>query len=100
MPFSKLGLYPQVLEGVSARVMLNPRNPSARNSDGDGGARLIGCAQTGTGKNAAFARSFPWNAMRGARVVLDDPRLAPGGDGDSDYGRFTNLRMGCCRRRG
>ena len=56
MPFSKLGLPPALLNGVKAMGYTDPTPiqlraiPVVR-----GGGDLIGSAQTGTGKTAAFA---------------------------------------------
>ena len=56
MPFSKLGLSPKVLEGVTAAGYTDPTPIQLRAIPLlMAGRDLIGCAQTGTGKTAAFA---------------------------------------------
>jgi len=98
MPFSKLGLSPRVLEGVRAAGYTDPTPIQLRAiptlmSGGD----LIGSAQTGTGKTAAFAlpilsRLAQHGALRA--LVLEPTRelAAQVETAIHDYARFTNLR--------
>jgi ATP-dependent RNA helicase RhlE len=98
MPFSKLGLAPQVLEGVHAAGYTDPTAIQLRAIPVlIAGRDLIGCAQTGTGKTAAFAlpilsRLQQRGAMRA--LVLEPTRelAAQVETAIHDYGRFTNLR--------
>ena len=56
MPFSKLGLSPKVVEGVRAAGYTEPTPIQLRAIPLIlEGRDCIGCAQTGTGKTAAFA---------------------------------------------
>ena len=78
MPFTKLGLAPNVLRGVQAMGYTDPTPIQLRAIPVIlTGRDLIGSAQTGTGKTAAFAlpgvRSPPRHAGD------DDPR--PGREG-------------------
>ena len=98
MPFSKLGLSPKVLEGVRAAGYTDPTPIQLRGipivmSERD----LIGSAQTGTGKTAAFAlpilsRLAQHGELRA--LVLEPTRelAAQVETAIHDYGRFTNLR--------
>ncbi|MEK7385095.1 MAG: DEAD/DEAH box helicase, partial [candidate division NC10 bacterium] len=98
MPFSRLGLSPKVLEGVRAAGYTDPTPIQLRAipivmSGGD----LIGCAQTGTGKTAAFALPILSRlAQRGAlRALVVDPTRELAAQVETaihDYARFTNLR--------
>lgn len=98
MPFSNLGLSPKVLEGVRAAGYTDPTPIQLRAipivmSGGD----LIGCAQTGTGKTAAFALPILSRlAQRGAlRALVLEPTRELAAQVETaihDYARFTNLR--------
>src|SRR5918999_4269047 len=98
MPFSKLGLSPQVLEGVSAAGYAEPTAIQLRAIPVVmAGRDLIGSAQTGTGKTAAFAlpilsRLGQHGAVRA--LILEPTRelAAQVETAIHDYGRFTNLR--------
>src|ERR1043166_6762067 len=98
MSFSKLSLSPQVLEGVAASGYVQPTPIQLRAIPLImGGRDVIGSAQTGTGKTAAFAlpilsrlgRHGPLRAL-----VLEPTRelAAQVETAIHDYGRFTNLR--------
>jgi len=97
MPFSKLGLSPQVLEGISAAGYAEPTAIQLRAIPlVMAGRDLIGSAQTGTGKTAAFAlpilsRLAQHGALRA--LVLEPTRelAAQVETAIRDYGRFTNL---------
>jgi ATP-dependent RNA helicase RhlE len=99
MPFSKLGLSAQVLEGVKAMGYIDPTPIQLRaiplimdNQD------LIGSAQTGTGKTAAFAlpilSKMGHHDPRTRLLVLEPTRelAAQVETAIRDYARFTNLR--------
>ena len=98
MPFSKLDLSPKVLEGVLAAGYTDPTPIQLRGIPIVlSGRDLIGCAQTGTGKTAAFAlpilsRLGQHGALRS--LVLEPTRelAAQVETAIRDYGRFTNLR--------
>jgi ATP-dependent RNA helicase RhlE len=98
MPFSKLDLSPKVLEGVRAAGYTDPTPIQLRGIPIVlSGRDLIGCAQTGTGKTAAFAlpilsRLGQHGALRS--LVLEPTRelAAQVETAIRDYGRFTNLR--------
>ncbi len=98
MPFSKLGLSAKVLEGVRAAGYTDPTPIQLRAIPIlMSGRDLIGSAQTGTGKTAAFAlpilsRLAQHGALRA--LVLEPTRelAAQVETAIRDYGRFTNLR--------
>ena len=98
MPFSKLGLSPKVLEGVRAAGYAEPTAIQLRAIPLIlEGRDLIGSAQTGTGKTAAFA--LPIISRLGQRgrlraLVLEPTRelAAQVETAIRDYGRFTDLR--------
>ena len=98
MPFTKLGLSPKVLEGVRAAGYAEPTAIQLRAIPLIlEGRDLIGSAQTGTGKTAAFA--LPLLSKLGQRgrlraLVLEPTRelAAQVETAIRDYGRFTNLR--------
>ncbi len=98
MPFSKLGLSPKVLEGVAAAGYTDPTPIQLRAIPlVMAGRDLIGCAQTGTGKTAAFA--LPILSRLGDRGALRALILEPTRElaaqvetAVRDYGRFTQLR--------
>jgi len=97
MPFTQLGLPPKVLEGVRAAGYTDPTPIQLRAIPLlMSGRDLIGCAQTGTGKTAAFAlpilsRLAQHGALRA--LVLEPTRelAAQVETAIRDYGRFTNL---------
>ncbi|HXV48717.1 MAG TPA: DEAD/DEAH box helicase [Candidatus Binatia bacterium] len=98
MPFSKLGLAPKVLEGVRAAGYSDPTPIQLRAIPLIlEGRDLIGSAQTGTGKTAAFA--LPLISRLGQRgnlraLVLEPTRelAAQVETAIRDYARFTDLR--------
>ena len=98
MPFSTLGLSPKVLEGVRAAGYTDPTPIQLRAIPlVMSGRDLIGSAQTGTGKTAAFAlpilsRLAQHGALRA--LVLEPTRdlAAQVETAIHDYARFTNLR--------
>src|SRR2546427_468299 len=98
MPFSKLDLSPKVLEGVTAAGYTDPTPIQLRAIPLlMAGRDLIGCAQTGTGKTAAFALPILSRLeQRGAlRALVLEPTRELAAQVETaihDYGRFTNLR--------
>lgn len=98
MPFSKLGLSAKALEGVRASGYTDPTPIQLRAIPiVMSGRDLIGSAQTGTGKTAAFALPILTRlAKRGAsRALVLEPTRELAAQVETairDYGRFTNLR--------
>jgi ATP-dependent RNA helicase RhlE len=98
MAFAKLGLSPKVLQGVLAAGYTDPTPIQLRAIPAVlAGSDLIGSAQTGTGKTAAFAlpmisRLGQHGALRG--LVLEPTRelAAQVETAIRDYARFTNVR--------
>ena len=99
MPFSKLGLSPQVIEGVTAAGYAEPTAIQLRAIPlVMAGRDLIGCAQTGTGKTAAFALPIlsRLNRHGATRALVLEPTRELAAQVETairDYGRFTDLRM-------
>jgi ATP-dependent RNA helicase RhlE len=98
MPFSKLGLSPKALEGVRASGYTDPTAIQLRAIPIImSGRDLIGSAQTGTGKTAAFALPIISRLdRRGAlRALVLEPTRELAAQVETairDYGRFTELR--------
>jgi ATP-dependent RNA helicase RhlE len=98
MPFSKLGLSPKVLQGVVAAGYTDPTPIQLRAIPLIlEGRDLIGAAQTGTGKTAAFALPIISRlGQRGAlRALVLEPTRELAAQVETairDYGRFTPLR--------
>ncbi len=98
MPFSKLGLTPKALEGVRSAGYTEPTPIQLRAIPIImSGRDLVGSAQTGTGKTAAFAlpiisRLNQHGALRA--LVLEPTRelAAQVETAIHDYARFTDLR--------
>jgi ATP-dependent RNA helicase RhlE len=98
MPFSKLGLSPKALDGVRAAGYTDPTPIQLRAIPiVMAGRDLIGSAQTGTGKTAAFA--LPIISRLGQhgplRALILEPTRELAAQVETaihDYGRFTNLR--------
>jgi ATP-dependent RNA helicase RhlE len=98
MPFQKLGLSPEVVRGVAAAGYVDPTPIQLRAIPIVlAGKDLIGSAQTGTGKTAAFA--LPILTKLGSHgklrcLVLEPTRelAAQVETAFHDYGRFTDLR--------
>src|SRR5213082_2067623 len=100
MPFTKLGLSPVVLEGVKAMGYVEPTPIQLRVIPLIlQGHDVIGSAQTGTGKTAAFA--LPILSQLGVHqhatrfLVLEPTRelAAQVETAIRDFARFTNLRV-------
>jgi len=98
MPFSKLGLAPKVVDGVRAAGYTVPTPIQLRAIPVVlEGRDLIGSAQTGTGKTAAFALPIISRlGQRGAlRALVLEPTRELAAQVETairDYARFTNLR--------
>src|SRR5512142_2272494 len=98
MPFSKLGLSPKVLQGVAAAGYDIPTPIQLRAIPLIlEGRDLIGSAQTGTGKTAAFALPIISRlAQRGKlRALVLEPTRELAAQVETairDYSRFTTLR--------
>ena len=98
MPFSKLGLSPKVVEGVRAAGYAEPTAIQLRAIPLIlEGRDLIGSAQTGTGKTAAFALPLISRlAQRGRlRALVLEPTRELAAQVETairDYARFTDLR--------
>jgi galactokinase/mevalonate kinase-like predicted kinase len=101
MPFSRLGLPPLVVKGVRAAGYTEPTPIQQRAIPIVlAGRDLVGAAQTGTGKTAAFllpilARLLEGNRALRALVLVPTRELAAQVETNArDYARFTNLRPG------
>jgi len=98
MPFKSLGLSPDVLRGVEAAGYSQPTAIQARAIPLIlAGKDIIGGAQTGTGKTAAFALPILTKLQRHGTcrcLVLEPTRelAAQVETAFRDYGRFTDLR--------
>ena len=98
MPFSKLGLAPKVVDGVRSAGYTVPTPIQLRAIPVIlEGRDLIGSAQTGTGKTAAFALPIISRlGQRGAlRALVLEPTRELAAQVETairDYARFTNLR--------
>lgn len=102
MPFTKLGLSKPVVDGVKAMGYVDPTPIQLRaiplvleNTD------LIGSAQTGTGKTAAFAlpilTRLEKHEPRGPRVLVMEPTRELAAQVETafrDYARFLDLEIG------
>jgi ATP-dependent RNA helicase RhlE len=99
MPFNKLGLSPAVLEGVRAMGYVEPTPIQLRTIPLIlAGQDVIGSAQTGTGKTAAFALpilSQLGQPARAPRVLVLEPTRELAAQVETairDLARFTSLR--------
>ncbi|MGA9776752.1 MAG: DEAD/DEAH box helicase [Limisphaerales bacterium] len=99
MPFSKLGLAPTTLDGVRAAGYTDPTPIQLRAIPlVIAGRDVIGSAQTGTGKTAAFALpilSKLGQHAPGPRALILEPTRELAAQVETafhDYARFTNLK--------
>ena len=98
MPFSKLGLSPKAIDGVRAAGYTDPTPIQLRAIPIlMEGRDLIGSAQTGTGKTAAFALPIisRLGQRGGLRALILEPTRELAAQVETairDYARFTNLR--------
>ena len=100
MAFIKLGLSPAVLEGVRAMGYVEPTPIQLRAIPLIlAGTDVIGSAQTGTGKTAAFALpilSKLGHHVAAPRVLILEPTRELAAQVETavrDFSRFTNLRV-------
>jgi ATP-dependent RNA helicase RhlE len=100
MPFKKFGLSPAMLEGVQAMGYLEPTPIQLRAIPLImAGQDVIGSAQTGTGKTAAFALpilSKIGNHKPQPRVLVIEPTRELAAQVETafrDFARFTDLRV-------
>src|ERR1700754_3698661 len=100
MSFSQLGLSPEVLEGVKAAGYAQPTPIQLRAIPLVlSGRDVIGSAQTGTGKTAAFALpvlSKMGEHVREPRMLILEPTRELAAQVETairDFARFTNLRV-------
>src|SRR5437870_7341610 len=100
MPFSRLGLSPKVVDGVRAAGYTDPTPIQLRAIPLImEGRDVIGSAQTGTGKTAAFA--LPILSKVGhhgphTRVLVIEPTRELAAQVETavrDFARFTDLRV-------
>ncbi len=100
MPFKALGLSPNILRGVQAMGYTDPTPIQLRAIPTVlAGKDLIGSAQTGTGKTAAFAlpilTKLGQHSPRGARVLILEPTRELAAQVETsfrDLARFTDIR--------
>jgi ATP-dependent RNA helicase RhlE len=100
MPFSKLGLPAALVNGVKAMGYTDPTPIQLRAIPVVlGGGDLIGSAQTGTGKTAAFAlpvlARLGKHETRGPRVLVLEPTRELAAQVETafrDFGRYTDIR--------
>src|SRR5579863_2442447 len=102
MPFSKLGLAPAVVDGVKAMGYVEPTPIQLRAIPLVlTGRDVIGSAQTGTGKTAAFAlpilsRLNAHAPGQGPRALILEPTRELAAQVETffrDYARFVNLKV-------
>jgi ATP-dependent RNA helicase RhlE len=100
MAFSKLGLSPATLEGVRAAGYITPTPIQLRGIPLIlAGRDIIGSAQTGTGKTAAFALPILTKLDRhapGPRALILEPTRELAAQVETairDFARFTNLKV-------
>jgi ATP-dependent RNA helicase RhlE len=100
MPFTKLGLSPSVLEGVRAAGYITPTPIQLRGIPLVlAGRDIIGSAQTGTGKTAAFALPILTKLDRhapGPRALILEPTRELAAQVETatrDFARFTDLKV-------
>jgi len=101
MPFSKLGLAPAVLDGVRAAGYTEPTPIQLRAVPLVlAGRDVIGSAQTGTGKTAAFAlpilSKLGQHNAGGPRALILEPTRELAAQVETafrDYARFTSLNI-------
>ena len=99
MPFTKLGLSPAVLDGVRAAGYVTPTPIQLRGIPLVlAGRDVIGSAQTGTGKTAAFALPILSKLGRhapGPRALILEPTRELAAQVETafhDFARFTDLK--------
>lgn len=100
MPFSKFGLSPAMLDGVKAMGYVDPTPIQLRAIPMImAGTDVIGSAQTGTGKTAAFALPILSKLnqhSQATRVLILEPTRELASQVETairDFARFTNLKV-------
>src|SRR6267378_831256 len=100
MGFTQLGLSPSILEGVKAMGYVDPTPIQLRAIPMIlAGQDVIGSAQTGTGKTAAFALPILTKLVHHdprTRVLVLEPTRELAAQVETavrDFARFTNLRV-------
>ncbi len=101
MGFSKFGLSHAVMEGVKAMGYIEPTPIQLRSIPLlMAGTDVIGSAQTGTGKTAAFAlpvlSQLGAHDRSGARFLVLEPTRELAAQVETalrDFARFTNLKV-------
>src|SRR5438270_13979273 len=99
MSFNRFGLSPEVVRGTQAMGFVEPTPIQLRDFPSVlGGKDLIGTAQTGAGKTAAFALPIlTLLAKHGAfRCLVLEPTRELAAQVETafrDYGRFTDVRV-------
>src|SRR5271154_6612317 len=100
MAFSKLGLTPKIVDGVKAMGYIEPTPIQLRSIPLVlAGRDVIGSAQTGTGKTAAFALPILSKLVEhapGPRALILEPTRELTAQVETaihNYARFTNLRV-------
>jgi ATP-dependent RNA helicase RhlE len=100
MPFNQLGLSPEVMQGVKAAGYVQPTPIQLRAIPLVlSGRDVIGSAQTGTGKTAAFALPILSKLGKhgnGPRALILEPTRELAAQVETafrDYARFTNLKV-------
>ena len=100
MSFNRFGLLPEVVRGTQAMGFIDPTPIQLRAFPIVlAGKDLIGTAQTGTGKTAAFALPILTLLAKhgGLRCLVLEPTRELAAQVETafrDYGRFTDLRVG------
>jgi ATP-dependent RNA helicase RhlE len=101
LPFAHLGLAPEIVRGVKAVGYTDPTPIQTKAIPPIlEGRDLIGCAQTGTGKTAAFVLPILHILRKheeGVRALVLTPTRELAAQVETavrDYSRFTNLRCG------
>jgi ATP-dependent RNA helicase RhlE len=100
MPFARIGLHPELVRGVKAMGFAEPTPIQSQAIPvALAGGDLLGCAQTGSGKTAAFALPILHHLLskpgRGLRALILVPTRELASQVETtfrDTGRFTNFR--------
>jgi ATP-dependent RNA helicase RhlE len=100
MSFTNLGLSPEVLQGIQAMGYVDPTPIQLRAIPLVlGGRDVIGSAQTGTGKTAAFALPLLTKLAKGngtTRALILEPTRELAAQVETairDFARFTNIKV-------
>ncbi len=101
MPFTKLGLHPELVRGIRAMGFAEPTPIQAQAIPlAQKGLDLLGCAQTGSGKTAAFSlpilHRFLEHPRPGLRALIIVPTRELAAQVETtfrDLGRFTPIKV-------